>query len=65
MEPGNEHAFYAWLIIIGAVCIAILIGAMVDRFFLNRRLGRLRGYSRYYRPAFLKEISHKGGEFKK
>lgn len=65
MEPGNEHAFYAWLIIIGAVCIAIFIGAMVDRFFLNRRLGRLRGYSRYYHPAFFKEISSKGSEIQK
>lgn len=45
MEPHSEHAFYAWLIIIGAVCVAILIGAIIDRFFLNRRLGQLRNCS--------------------
>ena len=41
MEPSNEHAFYAWLIIIAAVCIVVLIGAAIDRYFLNRRLKRL------------------------
>lgn len=38
MVPSQEHAFYMWLIIIGAVCIATFIGAMIDRFFLYRRL---------------------------
>lgn len=40
MAPNNEHAFYAWLIVIGAVCIVTVVGAVIDRFFLNRRLQR-------------------------
>lgn len=31
MEPHLEHTFYAWLIIIGAVCIAAFLGAVIDR----------------------------------
>lgn len=38
MLPAHEHAFYMWLIIIGCVCIATFIGALIDRFFLYRRL---------------------------
>ncbi len=38
MEPHAEHAFYAWLIVISAVCVVTLIGAAIDRFYLNRRL---------------------------
>ena len=42
MYPPLEHAFYLWLIIIGAVCVTTLIGAAIDRFFLNRRLRAVR-----------------------
>lgn len=43
MYPPHEHAFYAWLIIIAAVCIAIIIGALIDRFILKRQIrDRLR-----------------------
>lgn len=38
MTPDSEHAFYAWLIVIGAVCVVTIIGALIDRFFLNRRM---------------------------
>lgn len=38
MYPPHEHAFYAWLIIISAVCIAIIIGAVVDRFIMGRHI---------------------------
>lgn len=31
MYPPHEHAFYAWLIIIGAVCIVAFMGAMLWR----------------------------------
>lgn len=31
MEPHIEHTFYTWLIVIGAVCIATFIGAIIDR----------------------------------
>ena len=40
MQPDHEHAFYAWLIVIAAVCIVTLVGALLDRFYLNRRLQR-------------------------
>ncbi len=40
MQPNHEHAFYAWLIIIGLVCLTVFIGALIDRFFLYRRLRR-------------------------
>lgn len=39
MIPDSEHAFYAWLIVISAVCAVTLIGAAIDRFYLKRRLG--------------------------
>lgn len=38
MYPPHEHAFYAWLIIIAAVCLAIIIGALIDRFILKRQI---------------------------
>lgn len=38
MVPEHEHAFYAWLIVIGAVCVVTLIGAAIDRYYLKRRL---------------------------
>lgn len=44
MVPSQEHAFYMWLIIIGCVCIAAFIGAMIDRFFLYRRLRQQHEY---------------------
>ena len=37
MITHDENAFYAWLIIIGAVCVTVLIGAAIDRFYLKRR----------------------------
>lgn len=37
MIPSHEHAFYAWLIVIGAVCCVTIIGALIDRLYLNRR----------------------------
>ncbi len=40
MTPHSEQAFYAWLIVIGAVCLVMLAGALIDRFFLNRRIRR-------------------------
>ncbi len=42
MYPPHEHAFYLWLIIIGAVCVTTIIGAAIDRYFLNRRLRAVR-----------------------
>ena len=42
MITQDENAFYAWLIIIGAVCVTVLIGAAIDRFYLKRRTCRLR-----------------------
>ncbi|MCC8070554.1 MAG: hypothetical protein LIO90_01980 [Bacteroidales bacterium] len=42
MIPHDEHTFYTWLIIIGAVCIVTFIGAMIDRFYLNRRIRQMR-----------------------
>lgn len=65
MVPQSEHAFYAWLIIIGAVCAATFIGALIDRVFLNRRIGQLRGYRPYYLPTIVKEISTKDRKFQK
>ncbi len=65
MVPHSEHAFYGWLIIIGAVCIATIIGALIDRVFLNRHIGQLRGYRPYYVPHIVKEISTKDSNFKK
>ena len=38
MFPQTEHSFYAWLIIIGSVCLAIIIAAAIDRVLINRRL---------------------------
>jgi hypothetical protein len=40
MQPYSEHQIIGWLIIIGAVCLTILIGAAIDRLYLNRRLHR-------------------------
>lgn len=31
MEPHAEHAFYAWMIILGAVFLATFIGALIWR----------------------------------
>lgn len=42
MYPPHEHAFYLWLIIIGAVCVTTIIGAAIDRYYLNRRLRAVR-----------------------
>lgn len=42
MYPPHEHAFYLWLIIIGAVCVTTIIGAAIDRYYLNRRLRTVR-----------------------
>ncbi|MDE7450460.1 MAG: hypothetical protein K2M72_09660 [Paramuribaculum sp.] len=42
MYPPHEHAFYIWCIAIAAVGIATLIGAFINRIFLNRKLRRIR-----------------------
>ena len=31
MYPPHEHALYAWLIIIGCVCLAVILGALLWR----------------------------------
>lgn len=59
MIPQNEHTFLAWFIIIGAVCIATLLGALINRVIINRSMGQLRGYEPYYIPKIVKEISPK------
>ncbi|MDE6460269.1 MAG: hypothetical protein K2K52_05475 [Paramuribaculum sp.] len=65
MIPQSEHALYGWLIIIGAVCIATIIGALIDRVFLNRKIGNLKGFRPYYIPQIVKEISTKDSKIKK
>ena len=45
MQPTDEHTFYMWLLIVGAVCVAVLIGVTVDRFLLNRRIKRMEAFS--------------------
>lgn len=42
MELYNEHAILAWLIIIGAVCLTIFFGALLDRLMHSRRQSNLR-----------------------
>lgn len=51
MEPHSEHTFYAWLIIIGAVCVITIIGALIDRFFLNRRIAALERQRAQVHPS--------------
>ena len=65
MVPQSEHTFYGWLISIGAVCIATVVGALIDRVFLNRRIGHVKGYRPYYIPQIVKEISTKDSKIKK
>ncbi len=38
MLPVYDHSLFAWLLIIGAVCLTIAIGAAIDRYFINRRI---------------------------
>lgn len=42
MELYNEHAALGWLIIIGAICLTILIGAAIEKFAHNRSRSNLR-----------------------
>lgn len=37
MQLYSEHAIFGWLIIIGAVCMTIILGAVLDRFMHNHR----------------------------
>ena len=42
MNPAELPIFIEWLTIIGAVCLTVTAGAVIDRFLLNRK----------YRPAY-------------
>lgn len=42
MQLNNEHEVFAWLIIIGAICLTIVIGAFLDKFMHSRRQSNLR-----------------------
>ncbi len=42
MEPHIEHTFYTWIIVVAAVSIATLIGAVIDRVRLMKACHRQR-----------------------
>lgn len=42
MIPQTFHTLLNWIMVIGAVCIVALIGALVDKLYLNRRVQYIR-----------------------
>ncbi len=49
MQPIDLHTFLLWLLIIGAVCIASLAGAAVNR-LLTHRMRVMAAQGRVRRP---------------
>lgn len=40
MEPELNNEFYFWVVILGVVAILVIIGAIVDRILINKKLLR-------------------------
>lgn len=38
MEPAINNEFYFWIVLLSVVAVLVIIGAIVDRIILNRKI---------------------------